>query len=144
MLNLGNEAEIIRVYEADTIAGNATDESDQVDMSGGEAVCFIVAAGTLGAAGLTVRAHQSDDEFVADDDELDGSEIVLAVADSDLLAVIDLGKPEKQYIRVEMEAGADDCDIDDVIAIKYRLRDLPATEDATVAETVVLITPDAV
>lgn len=143
MLNLAYEAEVVRAYEAATIVGSATGNSDSIDMAGAEAVAFIVEAGAIGAAGLTVSAHQSDDNFVADDDELDGSEVVLANADDNLIAIIDIGKSTKRYLRITMVAGANDCVVDSVLAIIYRQREMPVTQGATVAEAVVLVSPAA-
>jgi len=43
-----------------------------------------------------------------------------------------------------MVPGANDCVVDAVIAIKYRARDLPVTQGATVLETIVAVTPAAI
>jgi hypothetical protein len=146
MLNLGYEGEVIRVYDADTIAGNATDTTSVVDMAGYEAVVFLVIAGDIGVAGLTAVAEQDENDDVAfpDEEELEGTEIAFANADDDLVGIIDVGKPANRYIRVSMTAGANDCDIDAVLAIKYRARDLPVTQGVTVVDTVVVVTPPAV
>lgn len=145
MLNLGYEAEVVRVFEADTLVGaGAGDETDIIDMAGYEAVAFLVVVGDIGAAGLTVTAQQSDDAFVADEDDLEDGEVTIADADDDLVAIIDIGKPAKRYVRLAMVPGANDCDVDAVIALKYRARNVPVTQGATVVETVVLATPAAV
>jgi len=146
MLNLGYEAEVVRIYEADTIVGSGDDQTDAIDMAGYEAVTFLVIAGTIGAAGLTVTAQQdeNDDAAFADAEDLEDAELAFADADDDLVGILDIGKPENRYIRLNMEAGANDCDVDAVIAIKYRARDLPVTQGATVVDTVVLVTPEAV
>ena len=147
MLNLGYEAEVVRVYEADTIVGTTTDTTDVVDMSGYEAVSFVVVAGAIGAAGLTVTAQQDENDAVAfpDPEALAGCQVVFADAgDSDLVGIIDVGKPENRYIRLSMVAGANDCVVDGVLAVCYRARDLPVTQGATVVATTVAITPAAV
>ena len=144
MLNMAYEVETIRVFKADTLTGaGAGDTAEIVDMSGYEAVQFEVVAGTIGAAGMTITAQQSDDAFVADEDDLEGGEITLADADDDAVAILDIGKPEKRYVRLEMVPGANDCVVDAVIAHLYRARNLPVTQGATVVETVVLVTPPA-
>lgn len=146
MLNLTYEGEVVRVYEADTVAGAGDDATDVLDMAGYEAICFLVLAGTIGAGGITLTAQQDENDDVAfpDPEDLEDTEIVLAAADSDLVAIIDVGKPENRYIRVFMDNGADNTDIDGILAIKYRARDLPVTQGATVADAVVAITPAAV
>ncbi len=145
MLNMAYEAEVVRVYTANTIAGLGNDQTDVVIMDGYEAVQFVVVAGSIGAAGLTVTAQQdeNDDPLFPDPQDLVGTEVALAGADDNLVALIDVGKPAKRYIRLNMEAGANDCDIDAVLAIKYRARELPVTQGDTVAATVVAITPAA-
>jgi hypothetical protein len=144
MLNLGYEAEVVRAFEAATIVGNNSAQGDPIDMAGAEAVAFVIEAGTIGVAGLTVTAQQSSDNFVADVDTLAGSEVVFANADDDLIAIIDIGKPVKRYLRINMAAGANDCVVDSVLAIIYRQREVPVTQGATVAKAVVLVSPAAV
>lgn len=145
MLNLGYEGEVVRIYDAATIVGAADDQTDVLDLAGYEAVVFLVVAGDIGAAGLTVTAQQdeNDDAAFADAEDLEDAELTFADADDDLVGILDIGKPENRYIRLNMEAGANDCDVDAVIAIKYRARDLPVTQGATVVDTVVLVTPPA-
>lgn len=146
MLNLGHECEVERVYEAGAIGAGGDDETDVVDMAGFEAVAFVVVFGTIGAAGATVVAEQDefDDIAFGAAEDLDGTEVAVDDGDSDDVVIIDVGKPENRYIRLFMDDLGDDTTVDAVVALKYRARDLPVTQGATIAETVVVTTPEAV
>lgn len=107
-----------------------------VDMAGWSGVLFLVSFGAANA-GNHIHAEQSDASgsgFV----DLEGSEVV--VGDAGDYVVLDVAQPNKRYVRPILTRTASSATTD-IIAIRYRGRNVPVTQGTVFADLVKLTSP---
>ena len=131
MYNLSKQAKLTRVSNAEAAA--QTDiESDSVDMTGFDSICFVVAFGAIdGSAVTSVNAEMSDDDGSADAfAEMLATGITVA-DDDDKLVMLDIHQPRERYVRCVVERATQDAVVDSIIALQYNTNVEPVTHDTT-------------
>lgn len=132
MENLLKDIKITRVLNA-VAAGTSAQNTSIVDMSGWDGVTFIAALGTLTATQVTsLKAQQGNASNLADAADLAGTLTgPMADGDSNKCLVLDIYRPLDRYVRGVVGRGTANAVIDGVIAIQYRGRKSPVTQDTT-------------
>jgi len=131
--------------KAAVAAGQTQVLSDGVNKDNAEGIMFIVAVGAITATGtVDVKAQQSDDDGVADAySDLEGSALAqLDDTKDDSVAVLDIKRPQKRYVRIVVDRGTANSVIDGIIAIKYGARKQPVEQPGGVAASEVHGSPD--
>lgn len=132
-MNLAHNVSISRSLNA-VAAGTSVQNGTAVDMQGWDGVVFILAVGTLTATAVTaLKGQQGNASDGSDGADLLGTSVPLADTASNKLAVLDIYRPQKRYVRPVVSRGTANAVIDSVIAIRYRGRKAPITLDSTVA-----------
>lgn len=129
-----SEAVVVDSVMDATAAGATLIYTDGVDCNGFDSVCFIAAFGTLTVA-PTLHLEQSDDDGSSDAySDLEGTNNAqLENADDDLVAVIDIRRPQKRYVRLAIDRTGGNAVVDRVIAIGYDSKERETTQPADVA-----------
>lgn len=121
---LSDNVKFVKVQDH-TAAGTSAVNSDGVDMTGYDGVCFITSFGTA-AAGNTLEAAQSEDNSSFSD--LLGSSVTSGTSDEDVW--IDVYRPRERYVRVEAARGTSST-LESIWAILYHPRSLPVDNTTT-------------
>jgi len=144
-MSLLNNVKITRVLAA-VSDGQAASATDILDMSGFEGVMFIakVADVTSGSV-LTLQVQQDALNGAGSMANLTGAVATYTAgatdADDDLL-VVDVYKPEKQYVRAVLTSATQNAVKDGVIAIQYGpVRKVPITQGSTVLASAFVASP---
>lgn len=117
-------------------------DSSVVDMAGFEAVEFIVLFGTITATGTAqVKTRQGAAANGSDQADLENTAIDLIDTDDNVIARTELIKPTKRYVSCSVERATANVVIDGIIAILFRARKYPVTQDATVKAVESWISP---
>lgn len=139
--NLLKDAEIQRVMDS-VAAGQAANTSSEVDMAGFDAVMFICLIGAVTATGtVTMKIQQDTATGMASAADLEGTAIAADSDDDDLLLVTDLIRPQERFVRAVVTTATANGEIDGVIAIKYRAKNRPTTQGATVVDSELHLSP---
>lgn len=145
MANLGHEARVTRVLAAVAAGFGDVQSSAIIDMAGFEGVAFAVLMGAVAAGGsAVVTVNQGNDPALLDAAVVDGATVTFTDADGGLVALIDIKQPTDRYLEVDIARAVANVAIDGVLAVQYRARDLPVTQDASVLDAVVLVSPPEV
>jgi len=123
-------------------AGSTVISSAGVQVAGGDSVLFLIALGTVTTA-PTVHAEQSSDDASADAyADLENSEIdTIADADDNLLVLLDIRRPQEEYVRCVVDRTAGNVVIDGIFALVYDSKELPVTQGSDVAASLALLAP---
>jgi hypothetical protein len=117
-----------------TVAGTTSLAGSTLDMAGFEGVLFIAAIGTITATGvpalLAQGGNQSDGSDMANITNAT-SGAMTAGTDDNKIAMLDVYRPQKRYVRAVVTRGTANAVVDGVIAIQYGSRLDPPTQDAT-------------
>lgn len=135
MENLLRDVKITRVMNA-VAAGTSAQNGSVVDMSGWDGVMFVAALGALTATQVTsLKAQQGQVSNLSDAADLAGTLVgPLADGDGNKCLVLDIYRPQERYVRPVVNRATANAVIDGVIAIQYRGRKTPVTQDtATIA-----------
>lgn len=136
-LSLLKNAAVDRVSNA--VAAGTTDvNSSSVNMEGYDCVAFAVAFGTITSTAVTsIQIDHSDDDssFGA----VAGSKVTVADTASNKIALTEVVRPEKQYVRCTVDRGTANAVIDGIFAIRTRARKAPVTQGSTVVGTTVIV-----
>lgn len=119
-------------------AGAADITSDEVDMSGFDAVRFIQGFGAItSGAATSMKAQQDTVTGMATAADIAGSSITIADTHDNKIAIIDIIRPLERFVRVKTLRATQNSVIDFLIAELYRANSEPVTQDSTVlsAET---------
>ena len=130
MYNLSKQAKLTRVSNAEAAA--QTDiESDSVDMTGFDSICFVVAFGAIdGSAVTSVNAEMSDDDASADAfAEMLATGITVADDDDNQLVMLDVHQPLERYVRCVVERATQNAVVDSIVALQYNASVEPVTHD---------------
>ena len=129
--NLDKNTKVTRVLNA-TVVGITTVNGSIIDMQGYESVEFHLLGGTITDGLLSIKAQEGNDPALADAADLAGTLTTLQNADDNKIAVLDVVKPVKRYLRpVAVRGGATGAVIDGIVAIQYAPRSMPVLNDAT-------------
>lgn len=143
MNNLLSELKITRVKTAQAVA--TTDvTSDAVDMAGFETVVFVVEHGAITDGTPDIHAQQSSDDGGSDAySDLEGTLVTVADADDNLITLLEIYRPQKQYVKCIVDrAGSTGSVVDSILAIQGFARILPVTQGATVGNALIVVSPD--
>jgi hypothetical protein len=131
MSNISTDTKITRVLNAVAV-GTTNQNGSILDMEGFEGVEFILLGGTITDGNLSIKAQDGAAANLSDANDLANTLVTLQNTDDNKAAVLDIFKPLKRYIRpVIVRGGATGAVIDGVIAIQYKSRTKPTTNDAT-------------
>jgi hypothetical protein len=140
--NLTKEGKITKVLDYTAAGTDDTIESSVIDMQGFDAVVFVVAIGAITATGTAaVQVQQGDESDGSDMANLTGAAVNFAAADTTLLAAIEVVKPAKRYLQVNVTRATANVVINSAIAIQHGSAVKPVTNGATVKGTVCVATP---
>lgn len=143
MENLLKDVKITRVLNG-VAAGTTVQNSSVVDMSGWDGVTFILMVGTLTATQVTsLKGQQGNVSNLSDAADLLGTLVgPLADGDSNKCLALDIYRPTDRYVRAVVNRATANAVIDGVIAIQYRGRKSPVTQDtATIAASEQHVSP---
>lgn len=132
MQNLLKDIKVTRVLNA-VAAGTSNQNSSVLDMSGWDGVLFVAALGALTATQVTgLKAQQGSASNLSDAADLIGTGVgPLADGDSNKCLALDIYRPQERYVRCVLTRGTANAVIDGVVAIQYRGRKSPVTQDTT-------------
>jgi hypothetical protein len=132
MQNLLKDIKVTRVLNA-VAAGTSSQNGSVLDMSGWDGVLFVAALGTLTATQVTgLKAQQGAQANLSDAADLAGTAVgPMADADSNKCLALDVYRPLERYVRCVVTRGTANAVIDGVMAIQYRGRKAPVTQDTT-------------
>lgn len=143
MIQITQEIKTTRVLNA-VAAGQTTQNSSGVDCKDFDTAAFIIALGAITATGVvTVKAQQSSDDGNTDPyaDLIDAS-VAFADTDGNKLAILEIAKPQKRYVRVSIARTAANSALDGVLALQGDAKAVPVAQDAnTVVETLLKLAP---
>lgn len=135
---LSEDCAIDRVMDAQA-AGSTDVNGSGLSLAGYDGILFIALLGTLTATQVTqMKAQQSSDDGSADAyaDIADSETDAMDDADDNKLLVLDIYRPEEEYVRPVLERATANAVIDGVIAIRYKSRDVPITQGSDVSQLV--------
>lgn len=121
-----------------TAAGTTDVNCTGVDTEGFDSVVFVAKFGALTATQVTtLKAQQSDDNGSSDDwSDIEGSQSAAMGDDDDNdIALLEVAKPGKRYVRCVVERGTENAVIESVVAELHAPEYEPVTQDATVVVT---------
>lgn len=135
MNHLSDAVKTTRVSNA--VAAGTTDvECTSVDMAGFDAVRFVASFGTLTASQVTtVKAQESADNSTFTD-ITGAASAAFDDGDDNLIAIVDVIRPTKRYVRLVIDRGTANAVVDCVLAEQYQARSEPVTQSASVIELV--------
>lgn len=145
-MNLLKNCKIMEVGAPIALANNTDSNSDIIDMSGWEGVCFVCAVTDSvqnGVATVTVEQNtaNSDTSMAA----LSGAvaTATCAVSDdlNDKLLIVDVYKPRERYVQAVRTSSAANIAFGSVIAILYSGKKAPVTADASVLAAALAVSP---
>lgn len=142
-LLLSKQVKITRILNG-VVAGQTVQTSSAINMAGFDGCVFIAALGALTDDHVTtLKLQQSSDDGSTDaySDLADSGTDNMANDDDNKLLVIDIFRPEKQYLKAVLSRATANAVIDGIIAIQYAGRDCPITQGATVDQLITLVTP---
>ena len=141
--------ENFKIMEVGAPIANASDtdsNSDIVDMAGWDGVCFI---GSLTDSAATGVAHLKGEQNTANSDSgmaalTSADATATCVVNDDLndqLLVLDIYKPLERYAQAVRTSATANIAFGTLIAILYRGRKGPITDDSSVLDTAAVISP---
>lgn len=131
-MNSSKHEKVIRVLNG-VVAGTSDQTSSAIDTAGYDGVKIVTALGAITAGAVTsVKLQQSSDDGSADDySDILGSGQSFADTDDNKVAVHDVFRPQKRYLKVVVDRGTQNAVIDSIVATLYAARKLPTTDDST-------------
>lgn len=131
-MNQANLEKVTRVSNA-VAAGTSDVEATGVNMANFEGVKFYIAFGAItGSAVTSCKLQQSDDNGSVDGwSDLEGTSLTVADDDDNQIAILDVFRPQKRYVRPVVDRGTQNAVVDCIIAVQYGPRVIPTTDDST-------------
>lgn len=137
MFQFTKDIKLTRVLNA-VAAGTTNQTGSTIDMADFDAVSFTVAFGTItNGAVTTIRVQQGAASDASDMTDLAGTSITVADTDDNKLALTEIFRPQKRYVRVMVARATQNAVIDGAVAFQYGARVKPVTQDSTT-----IITPE--
>lgn len=145
-MDLSNAVKTIRIKpdaSGFTVAAGAADvNSDIVDTAGYDGIRFIVGFGAIvSGAATSIRVQQDADSAGATMADLAGTSITVSDTNDNKMAISDIIRPQKRYLRVTTKRATQNSTVDFALAELYRARNMPVTQDATVISAEIALTP---
>lgn len=135
MDNLIKNEKFTRVMNA-VAAGTTLQNSSVVDMQSWDAVTFAVAFGTLTSGAVTsIKVQQGAAANGSDMADLAGTLLSIPDTASNKIALVEIYRPQKRYVRVVVSRATQNAVIDGAVAIQRGCRIKPVTHDSTTVVT---------
>lgn len=137
----------IRECMAPVSAANNTDQnSDRIDMSGWDGVCFVVPVTdsvATGVATLTIEQNTADsDSGMA---ALSGASATATSATNDdlnnELLIVDVYRPRERYVQGVVTSSVANIAFGNMVAILYQGRKSPVSDDSSVLDATQVVSP---
>lgn len=142
-MNESREIKITRAMNG-VAAGSADENGTAINMTGFETCTFIGMFGAITATGVQGMKVQESPDGSTGWADLAGTLVSLADTDDDKMAVVEIVKPLKPYLRPVMTRATANAVIDGVIAVQAQARKRATVHDATtVAAAEVHVSPVA-
>lgn len=146
MSNISNMIKTMRVKVDGTnytgAAGTTDLTSEAIDTAGAEGVRLVTGFGAITAGAVTSVKVQQCDTSGGTYADLAGSSITVADTDDNKVAVSDIFRPTKRFIKVVQDRGTQNAVIDFLLAELYFPKAVPATDDtASVISTEKHVSP---
>lgn len=125
-------------------AGTTTITSSAVDTSGFDVCTFMIPFGTITTGAATsIKIQQSSDDGSTDAySDLEGSNITVADDQDNKVAIAEVVRPAKRYLKCVISRATQNSVVDGIFAIKGEPRTMPVTQGSTVmAASETLATP---
>lgn len=139
-VNLANSCKFAPAMGYQAAGTNDTLAGTTIDTLGYDGVVFVGKFGTITATAVTTFKAQHDDAYgmgtVAD---VTGATISVAADDDNQVAVVDVYRP-RRYVRIAIVRATANAVVDGVVAILYKGRKSPVTQDSTLVATGVVAT----
>lgn len=125
-------------------AGTSNLLSTALDMKGYDSVMFVISWGTITSGGVqsayVTSADSAGGTYTAHD--LTGSRVTVADTDDDLLTVINVVRPSREFLKVGIFRATQNAVVESIVAYQYRGRhDGPITQPASVQGSASIVTP---
>lgn len=133
MKNLNGAVKTSRVMNA-VAAGTSAQTSSAVNMAGFNGCRFIAGFGAItSGAETSIKVQQSSDDGSTDAySDLEGTSITVADDHDNKIAIVDIPKPGKQYLKLVVSRATQNAVIDFVLAEQYGATAMPITDSTTV------------
>lgn len=139
-MQLGPNLKVIRVKAS--VAGGQTEvDSSVVDRAGFEGVMFLIQHGTSTSGTSIACKAQSCASDGSSPVDLTGTTLTATHADDGKQSIIDIAEPQSRYLRCVVTPSTQNAAVDSIIALLYRGRRLPITDDASVAHIAKVVSP---
>ncbi|NJM54605.1 MAG: hypothetical protein HC841_00540 [Verrucomicrobiae bacterium] len=149
MITRGHLSDFVRtsrILSSQTAGATDISSATVIDTQDFDAARFILSIGVLTATQVTsAKVQQSDDSGGSPDDwtDVEGSEIgPFADDDDEQIAIIDIARPTKRYLRLYIDRATANAEVDGVLCEQYNARNVPVTQSATVFGVVRLNNPE--
>ena len=130
MQTLSTSVKTTRVSNA-VAAGVTTINSAIIDTLGFDSTRFEVLVGAINATGsVGITVQQGNVSDLSDAQNLAGA-VSLNDTDDNKVAILEVLRTSRRYLRVQVTRGTANSVIDGIIALQYGARNLPTTDDAT-------------
>jgi hypothetical protein len=127
-----------------TVVGITAVAGALIDMQDFEGVIGILAVGAITDGATSLKAQGGNAADGSDLADLAGTNTVMAITDDGKIVTLDVYRPAFRYLKfVAVRGGATGAILDGIIAMQYGPRTLPTVQDATVAKSVLAISPVA-
>lgn len=139
MITLTKDCKFTKVNNA-VAAGTTDQDSDRVDMTGFDSVCFVWSIGdvTSGAVVQAIAKSNAADSTSSSTTEKSGTSTTAGASNMDnTLLIVDLHKPTLRYAYSTLVIDTQNAVVNGCYAIQYNAKSLPVTQSATVFEAVV-------
>ncbi len=132
MHNLSLHTDVRRSMNAVSAGTGDTQTGTAIDMSGWDGVLFVFFFGTITSSAVTtIKAQQGAASNGSDAADLAGTEQSVADTDDNKIAMIDIRRPSKRYVRPAVTRATANVVIDGVVAVLYRGEMTPAAAHST-------------
>ena len=129
-MNLSTEVKLTKVKAA-SATGQTAINSDYVDMEGFEGVLFFVTALTIVSGGVQSINAAQDVASGGSYADLKGSKVVIADDDDDQSFFLDIYRPTKQFVRLEVARATQNSAFGEIYALQYGAKKRPIVQNVT-------------
>jgi hypothetical protein len=145
-MNLLKNCKIMEVGAPVANAANTDSNSDIIDMSGWEGVCFVCALTDSAATGVaTLKVEQNTANSDSGMAALSGATAAATCASgddlNDKLLIVDVYKPRERYVQAVRTSSVANIAFGNVIAILYQGKKAPVTADTSVLASALVVSP---
>ena len=119
------------LVQAPLVDGQATSNSDEVDMQGFDGVMFVGILGTISGSGTVSMTAGQDTTSGGSFTELPTAVASAVAADDEQFMVVDILRPAKRFLRTVLVRAVDNNVYGGTLAIQYKARAKPTVQEAT-------------